>query len=177
MGRPLYRQLGFEDECPIERWARIGGTRELPGAPGGARPREPAPVAAAAALDCGAFGADRSELLSLLAAGDSADLPGEGFAMGRPGSRAAYFGPCVARSPEAARTLLEWFLARRQGETVYWDLLPGNPAAIRLARAAGFEPLRRLVRMARPGRARQPPDEPLRRRDSDVFAIAGFEYG
>jgi GNAT superfamily N-acetyltransferase len=167
MGAPLYRSLGFEDECPIERW----------GAPPQHRPGTPAavsPDADWAALDLPAFGADRSRLLAMLARLGAAAIPGEGFGMGRPGSKAAYFGPCVSRSPEAARELLAWFAARHPGQAMYWDLLPGNPAAVRLAREFGFEPLRRLVRMVRPG---APGAVPLAHDEGRVFAIAGFEYG
>jgi hypothetical protein len=70
--------------------------------------------------------------------------------------------------------LLVWFLGRHPGEPVYWDLLPTNTEAVLLARAFGFEPLRRLTRMVRRG---QPGAAPLDRDDARVFAIAGFEYG
>ena len=94
--------------------------------------------------------------------------------MGRPGSKAAYFGPCVSRDVEAARNLLSWFLSRHPQETVYWDLLPGNAEALRLARDFSFQPLRKLIRMARRGVAGAPE---FVHDDSQVFAIAGFEYG
>lgn len=167
MGRPLYLKLGFEDEGFVERWC-------LP------RVEDPRPVelprcrlADFAELDAAAFGADRREILERVAV-ESACVPGEGYAMGRPGTKAAYFGPCVCRSAGAARTLLEWFLARHRGESVYWDLLPGHAEALELARELGFERRRQLVRMAlraEPGAA------PFRHDDAAVFAIAGFEYG
>jgi GNAT superfamily N-acetyltransferase len=165
MGVPIYRQLGFEADCGVERWGA---------------PAVPARSVAdlkwldrSVALDRQAFGADRSRLLAVLAPLGAAAV-GDGYAMTRPGSRAAYFGPCVSGSAESAEQLLTWFLAQHNGEMVYWDLLPHNPEALRLARACGFAPLRRLVRMARrgvPGAAPLAPDE------SQVFAIAGFEYG
>jgi GNAT superfamily N-acetyltransferase len=169
MGAPLYRSLGFQDECAVERWGRSGGDAE------------PAPDLTWAptlldlpALDLPAFGADRAPLLSMLAPLGAAALPGEGYAMTRAGAKAAYFGPCVSRSTEAARELLRWFLGRHPHVPVYWDLLPDNAEAVRLARASGFAPVRRLVRMARPG-ARGA--APFAHDDSKVFAIAGFEYG
>jgi hypothetical protein len=122
-----------------------------------------------AALDREAFGADRSAVLASVAV-ESAAVE-DGFAMGRPGSRACYFGPCIARTGAAARCLLEWFLSRHAGETVYWDLLPGNAAAVELAESHGFRRLRSLVRMAQPAGAR------FGRKDEFVYAIAGFEYG
>jgi hypothetical protein len=165
MGARLYRELGFEDTGPIERWSRPPGT-----------PAESAVVQAAdwLSLDRPAFGADRSALLAELAPLGAASVGREAYAMGRPGSNAAYFGPCVSNSPEAARELLVWFLAWHPDEPVYWDLLPTNTEAVRLARAFGFEPLRRLLRMVRRGR---PGGAPLERDDAHVFAIAGFEYG
>lgn len=165
MGRPLYLKLGYEDEQPIERWV----------APAGSRTRqELAPFELDEPLDLEAFGADRTVLLRSLAEGEeSASMPGEGYAMGRPGSKAAYFGPCVSRTPDAARRLLEWFLARHPGENVAWDVLPENKEALRLAREYGFERRRELVRMVLPGTAASP----FQSNDKYVYAIAGFEYG
>ncbi len=97
-----------------------------------------------------------------------------GRARGRPGSEAAYFGPCIADSPEAARDLLQWFLELHPGEAVFWDILPANSRAVDLARANGFAPVRRLTRMARLGR----PGVPARPTDTvRTYAIAGFEWG
>lgn len=165
MGARLYRELGFDDEEPIERWSRLAG-----GLSGNAAVQ----AANWLSLDSPAFGADRSALLAELAPLGAASIPGKAYAMGRPGSKAAYFGPCVSHSAEAARELLAWFLARHPHEPVYWDLLPANTEAVRLARDFGFEPLRHLVRMIRLGR---PGATPLARDDARIFAIAGFEYG
>lgn len=166
MGAPLYRQFGFEPECAVERWGAIAGqargTAELDW-------QRQAP-----AFDRQAFGADRSELLAALARQGAAAVADEGYAMARPGSQAAYFGPCVSRETECAANLLAWFLSRHAGAPVYWDLLPDNAEAVRLARAHGFVPVRRLVRMVRRGVAGA---APLAHDDSRVFAIAGFEYG
>jgi hypothetical protein len=91
--------------------------------------------------------------------------------MGRAGSKANYFGPCVAGNPEEASTLVRWFLAQHANEPVYWDLLPHNADAVRIAKECGFEPLRKLMRMARPGK------QPFAHEDRQIYAIAGFEYG
>lgn len=163
MGRPLYEQLGFVTESPIERWWRA-----------------PAPVEAAAAVPCGdidraldrlAFGADRWRLVQRLAQVESA-CEHDGFAMLRPGSDATYFGPCVASSPHTARELLELFLRAHSGEPIYWDVLPDNTAALELAARYGFSPGRRLARMAY-GRDR----DRFSCRNDLVYAIAGFEFG
>jgi len=167
MGAPLYRQLGFADEGNVERWRSVvkihpAGTADN-GRPAGFN-----------VLDRAAFGTDRTALLAALAPLGVAAIEGQGYAMARSGSLAAYFGPSVARRPEAAGELLVWFLSRHPGETVFWDLLPSNPEAVRLARAFGFESVRRLVRMVRRGIPGAPP---VVHDDSKVFAIAGFEYG
>jgi hypothetical protein len=167
MGVPLYESLGFREEGRIERWFRPKGT-----APGGQS--SAGRFAPDAALDREAFGADRSRLLNVLAGVESASVAGSGFAMGRSGSRAAYFGPCVARSAGAARELLTWFLHRHEQEDVYWDILAVNTDAVEIAREFGFECRRELVRMAL---ADVKNHSPLQNRDSLVFATAGFEFG
>ena len=177
MGQPLYRKLGFEDECAIERLHRTAPTAPLRSRLGNGRedvaPNRATSVSEWFRLDREAFGADRGRVLESIAV-ESTSIPGCGYALGRPGSKAAYFGPCVARTAEAARALLEWFLAKHPGEDVYWDLLPGNVEAPRLAREFGFEPRRRLVRMARRG---APAGASFAHNDAYVYAIAGFEYG
>lgn len=169
MGIALYQRFGFEQECVVERWGRP--------APLSAEVRSPIatdPWTPDRELDATAFPADRLSLLVNLAAeGESAGVAGSAYAMGRPGSQAAYFGPCVAKSPAMAERLLHWFLALHPHEAVYWDLLPENHEAVLLARRNGFLPLRRLTRMKRTLR----PDA-IRRPDSSlVFGIAGFELG
>jgi len=167
MGRPLYERLGFREEGTIERWIRQAGA--LPQQRGAVGPFD-----FDAALDRQAFGADRSRLLQVLAGVESASVAGNGFAMGRPGARATYFGPCVARSASAARELLAWFLTKHSEESVYWDILPVNGEAVTLAREFGFEPVRRLARMALAGVDKPPA---LRNDDARVYAAAGFEFG
>jgi GNAT superfamily N-acetyltransferase len=161
MGAPLYRQLGFADEHPIERWARA------PAAFG------PAPAALAPfrlaewrEADAEAFGADRGALLASL---DDGETCGEGFAFSRPGRLAAYFGPCLALTPAAAESLLASFLARYGTGPTAWDLDPGHPHAPALAAQYGFQPVRALIRMRRgPGSPHRP---------EVIYAPAGFEFG
>ena len=187
MGAPLYRKLGFVDECAIERWIRP----PQPSAPADADGFIPQ-----LEVDQQAFGADRSALLHRLAEFEAASIstvvqagslravwqtalsclhaPGRvtnppqaaslhhtAFAMGR-GNR---FGPCVSRSKEAAEKLAQWFLGRHPNEEVLWDLFPEN----NLAQSFGFELSRRLTRMTR-GRN-------LRDDHSLIYAGAGFEFG
>jgi GNAT superfamily N-acetyltransferase len=170
MGAPLYRKLGFEDECIVERRMRAAAGETACAAAGG----QPVRPASDLALDRRAFGADRGNLLAALAGESSVSIPGEGYAMARAGSKAAYFGPCVARSAESARRFVEWFLTAYPGVPLYWDVLEENAAAVALANEFGFTTVRRLVRMGRRG---VPAAAPLKGDSSLVFAIAGFEFG
>jgi GNAT superfamily N-acetyltransferase len=163
IGINLYRRLGFAEECAVERWRRPPGPLAALALP---------PYHPDTDYDREKFGANRTALLAQLAPLGSASLPGQGYAMGRPGSLAAYFGPCVANSPDAARTLLHWFLAQHPQEDVFWDLLPGNQEAVRLAKEFGFVPVRHLVRMVRSNGAAPPLSN-----HTELFAIAGFEFG
>ncbi|MCW5980326.1 MAG: GNAT family N-acetyltransferase [Bryobacteraceae bacterium] len=167
MGRPIYLDLGFEDEGPIERWSGVAAAAE----PAGLRVRG---FDYDRELDAAAFGADRRALLESLARGEAFSILGEGFAMARPGANSFTVGPCVARSRAAARELIAAVLVRHPGAPFYWDLLPANEEAVRLAGDLGFTPVRKLVRMALRGeRAGAPPAND----DSLVYAAAGFEYG
>jgi GNAT superfamily N-acetyltransferase len=161
MGRGLYEKLGFREECVIERWLRPAGPVTLPAS-------KVTPFVPDRALDRQAFGADRLALLEKLAPHGAWSTAG-GFAMGRDGTQAAYFGPCVSRSPEAAGDLLRASLQFRARQPVYWDILATNAAAADLARECGFARSRELLRMVRKGSL--PRDAAL------GFAIAGFEFG
>ncbi len=165
MGAPLYEKLGFRAECAVERRLREPAPSERCPAPGDGLLLD---------LDRRAFGADRAALLRDLAAVGMASIPGEAFGMGRPGSRATFFGPCVSRTGDGARRILQWFLGAHPEEPVFWDVLPDNPAAAALADEFGFVTVRRLVRMSRPIEAGA---APLGTDNALVFAIAGFEYG
>ncbi|MBM3812757.1 MAG: GNAT family N-acetyltransferase [Acidimicrobiia bacterium] len=167
-GRPIYTELGFTAETPIERWRRAPAPFDGE-SPNGIYPFIHDPV-----LDRRGFGANRAALLQDLASIESASLPTSAYAMGRPGANACYFGPCVARSFESARLVLEWFLSRHPEEEVFWDLFPNNKPAVELARRYGFEPVRHLTRM---GMALSPTAPYFMANDSAVYAVAGFELG
>lgn len=168
MGRPLYRSLGFVDQEPIERWGLDGAapTNAAAAAEGEAL------TATSLELDRRAFGADRGELLSRLAA-----LPGaktlqnqHGFAMTRPGSNARYLGPVVAETAEAAERLSAAAIAPHRGERLFFDILPRQPGFRELAQNLGLEPLRKLMRMSRPA-------APAFAESSWICSAAGFELG
>jgi GNAT superfamily N-acetyltransferase len=168
-GEPLYRALGFEGEGVVERWERVAGD---------AGHMVHAPVddwrEAWRKLDKQAFGGDRSTLIEMLAPLGAAGVAGEGYAMARPGSQAAYFGPCACSRAEVAAELVRWVLSRHTGERIYWDLFSEHAEAVRLARQFGFRPVRRLVRM---GFRLQPEAPPVAAGSLHTFAIAGFEFG
>ena len=182
MGGPLYKKLGFVDECATERWIRPAGAPcEMDLVSGNVPPArmlthggsiEPRPSGSGQTgklrfrddsdsfLDEVAFGADRGALLHRLAQfeGSSAE---HAFALGR----ADRFGPCVSRSREAAEQLALWFLARHPNEELLWDLFPEN----NLAASLGFTLSRRLTRMTR--------GHTLTGDNSLIYAGAGFEFG
>ncbi|HUG81812.1 MAG TPA: GNAT family N-acetyltransferase [Bryobacterales bacterium] len=171
MGRPLYERLGFVEETSIERWA--GAFKAASPPDDQAAPAPLLDVAKIAALDQAAFGAGRVRLLDRLSVTfprDANCLPG-GYVMGRPGVREYFLGPCVADSAAVARPLIAHFLSQHPATPVFWDLLPANQAAVDLARSFGFEPRRKLARMALKGGVCQPGNV------ARVFAAAGFEYG
>ncbi len=168
-GKPVYARLGFQDETEVQRWERKPGPVEK------ASSYLIHEYAVDPSFDRAYFGAYRVPLLNALRRdGESCFVVGYGYAMSRPGARARHLGPCVVRSTEAARALVEDVLAKHGGESVIWDLFPSNADAVRLAKQYGFQPMRHLTRMALPCR---PDVLPILRNESSVFAIAGFEYG
>jgi GNAT superfamily N-acetyltransferase len=173
MGQPIYEKLGFQFEREVERWARPAHP-----VPVDRVPKDSGEFAYPRALDVAAFGADRRMLLYALALHDAIAIPGEGYAMSRPGALARYLGPCVARSSVTARELVESVVSRYCEERIYWDLFPGNAEAVSIARENGFAPVRRLARMALV-RESQPDLPPLTTADdpSIVYGIGAFEYG
>jgi GNAT superfamily N-acetyltransferase len=167
MGRPLYLELGYIDEQPIERWRREAplGSQQFP-------LTAPFDLEACAPLDRLAFGLDRKTMLERLAAVPHAvalTTP-DGFILGRPGVNAYFLGPCAALSRSEARRLILAALHAVRAHSFFWDLLPGNRQAAELAAELGFKPIRRLMRMVRPGL------KPFGALDR-TWATAGFEYG
>ena len=174
MGYPLYRSLGFQYECLIERWSGIAGS--VPPESATQYLRLLVEVEEVSALDQEAFGVSRTALLRSLqrACAQECLRAPDGYVMARPGSNAHFLGPCVAREAGQARRLIESILSRHCGEQLFWDLLPDNELASDLARELGFTCVRQLKRMWRPG---------VRKRNETApnlalqFAAAGFEFG
>jgi hypothetical protein len=120
-------------------------------------------------LDERAFGTSRARALQALAEHNKLYVREDGYAMTRPGAQAAYLGPCVARSIESARSLVNSCLHSNPHGLWFWDLLPANRAAVALAQEFGFSMARTLVRMVKG------PD--ARGHESLSFALAGLELG
>jgi hypothetical protein len=80
----------------------------------------------------------------------------------------------VAEDAPTARGLIATLLGRHLGEAVFWDLLPENPEAVRMAGELGFACRRRLFRMVlgEAERVAATQGDPCLQ-----FATAGFEYG
>ena len=172
-GRPVYMKLGFKDERAVHRYAgvRPQGLAADPAA----RAVQAADWPAVARIDETAFGADRVRLLHLLASGgvsavlpDAGQVRGYGFA--RLGHEAGHLGPVVACDAEAARDVVRALLARLPDGPVFWDVLPDNGEAARLAESLGMSVARRLTRMYY-GETMNPGNVDL------VCAAAGFELG
>jgi GNAT superfamily N-acetyltransferase len=158
-GRPLYLELGFVDEQPTERWHRVPV------------PLQAQPVSFSigppdAVLDRAAFGVDRLRSLSTLGPVCRFET---GFLMHRPGCRARYLGPCVARDGTAAERAIRAVVSAHATEPWLWDMIPANRAAGEIARRLGFATVRHLTRMRR--------GVPIATRDDLVYAVAGFEVG
>ena len=164
-GQPLYEKLGFRAEQPVERWEREHESL-----------KSNAETMATDTLpqdllneDATVFGVNRSALLRSLVQRSSPSVFGTSYALNRPGRTRHYLGPCVADSPDAARSVIENTLARADAKAWYWDLLPANANATSLARDLGFAPKRHLLRMVR--------GNDLRGNEGAIYALAGFELG
>jgi GNAT superfamily N-acetyltransferase len=158
-GKRLYMEMGFFEECKIERW-------DCTAAPQVEAPKLE-PVEASAQLDREVFGVNRIKLLQTM--GSGALLEDGSYALYREGREAVYFGPCVSTSIENTRTLLMSALSKYPGRRFFWDLFPHHREVADLAREFGFVPARQLSRMVRTGHPTLP--------DPRYHAIAGFEFG
>ncbi|MBL8173885.1 MAG: GNAT family N-acetyltransferase [Bryobacterales bacterium] len=165
LGRPVYAKLGFVDERAVSRWIRPASSRPASPVTG------PGPIDLQ--LDLEAFGADRSAFLQLLAAeNETYSIPGRGFAFARPGRLAWHFGPSVSRDADSAATLLQAFLAAHGDQPSMLDLCDEHEAAARIARQAGYQPVRRLLRMYRGD-----PRLSTLASGNLIYALGAFEYG
>jgi GNAT superfamily N-acetyltransferase len=176
VGKTLYDRTGFTDVYTLQRQHAV--VPEVL-SPSGVTPLRSDDLARIAELDSAAFfGLDRQRILRDL---QRAHPPGgwlkedangriEGYVLSRPGARAWYVGPLVARDADTAEILLRAALAPLSGQPAILDTLDPNPYAGGLASKYGFELRRPFIRMTRGVPA------PASRTDW-YFAMAGPEIG
>jgi len=179
-GREVYRRIGFRDDYRSGRYRAERAAPAAVGAPGPAaltvRPLAEGDLAAVAAIDRGAFGGDRSDLLAQLLGRVPGTPQGAwrggalaGYVFAREGREAHQVGPLVAVDSAVAAALARAALSRIAGP-VCLDAPDGQGDFVAWLRASGFAPQRPFFRMYR-GRSRGFDDPRL------VYAIAGPELG
>ena len=150
-GRPLYESLGFRAEGQIERWA--GNATWL--AKQDRLKIDPENRLVIDEFDCQAFGVDRRILLDFLIADcpveplmvKAPDGRLEGYALARPGSKAFYIGPIVAKYKEVALSLLDGMLSQLIGKPIYLDFNTGFGLETEVLTHRGLVKQRDLTRM------------------------------
>lgn len=127
-GEPLYRNMGFEpQEYIFQRQGVVRAVEAIPG-PELARPDDLAQIIA---LDAAAFGADRSALLTAIAARGRFAVIRQGdrvrsFAACRTFGRGELIGPAVVSEDADAKALLAFLARECEGRFVRLDLTPGT---------------------------------------------------
>lgn len=172
-GRPLYRELGFEDVASVDRW--LGVLSPLDDCD---RSRDVERVGSAGLGDVLAFdrttcGVDRGHLLEGIL--DDPESTGfvvrdgavRGFAVLRPGREHFHLGPVVARSPRDCATLLDAAARHLDGTPVYVDVVEGAGSALE---RHDMSLQRELTRMTHG-------DATASLLSDEVMAITGFEWG
>lgn len=179
MGRPLYREHGFEDETTLtrhvaDRLDRVGGN--------GAGRSTAADMPAIVEHDVLVFGGDRSAVLAWAfdrapqyarVVRDGAGRPAH-YCFGRPGRLFDQVGPVVAEHEADARALVGAALAESAGKALVMDVYDSRQTFGVWLRECGFRGERPLFRMRRPGRRGAPNDGQPRPRSE--FAILGPEF-
>ncbi len=176
MGRPLYLQLGFEDELTWKRWTRIP-IRQSFQIHQDIVPIIPELYPAIFEMDHVAFGTDRKDLLMHLIKYypdlGYVMIKGEtvmGYCLGRKGRLYHQIGPLVARDLPTAKSLLEYWVYHWQDYPVVIDTLEINSDWADHLQGMGLEEKRILYRMNL-GNLEDPGQKDLQ------FALAGPEYG
>jgi GNAT superfamily N-acetyltransferase len=172
LGQPLYEKLGFLPEYLLTRFEGTSPRGEVSPGVSAAGPEH---VDALVQLDRAVTGTDRERMIVRLLEEypDEArvvESPAgvEGYLLARPGARAWFVGPCVARGG-AGPLLLADAWRRHAGVPIFMDIPEGNAPALTLARAAGLIPQRALTRMYRGVKVEE--------RVADLWASSGPEKG
>ena len=171
-GASVYEGLGFEAEVRIERWAGVASSGQ------GSAVTPVSDPSQVFALDRGAFGADRSRLLTSLfedacvrpLMSVAADGRLRGYALARSGTEAFYVGPVVAADEQSRAELLDGMLSQLGGRRVFIDLNTTVEGGAEELAARGFVRQRELIRMRRGEKSGAGAS-------ASVFAIAGPEVG
>jgi ribosomal protein S18 acetylase RimI-like enzyme len=176
-GRPVYKNLGFQDEWTLRRWEADLSTLAPAASDSRIRAWTEADALRFDLLDAHAFGASRRELMLSLAQQSRCALvyesqPGQptGCGMLRQGARASYLGPVSATSPQEGIALIETLTAQEHTGRVFWDIPDLNATAVDWAGRHGFSVQRSLTRMWLGDNCR--PGNPL-----EQFALAAPELG
>jgi GNAT superfamily N-acetyltransferase len=169
LGRPVYLKLGFRDEQPVHRMVLDHDPAKLTTA------SKTEPPLWLYEFDRVAFGADRSALLSQLLRNGEAEffdsLTGDrAAALIRPGFHAAFLGPVIASSPEAAETTIRRLLSHTMSQRLVADIFPDHTESRLLFENLGFRSDRHLMRMVLG-------DSSPAGASSQTLSAAGFEWG
>ncbi|MGI9168506.1 MAG: GNAT family N-acetyltransferase [Pyrinomonadaceae bacterium] len=172
-GRPVYEKLGFKVESLVERWTGVAE-----GLASDCRAIGLSAIDEALVFDRRAFIADRSQLIEMLV--EDVYVPPlvtrsrndrlTGYALTRRGTAAAYIGPLVATTPDAATSLVDGMCNQLAGQRLYIDLNTDFETGREVLTARGFVKQRDLIRMCY-GETSEAGTSP------SIFAIAGPEYG
>lgn len=140
-GQPVYERLGFRPEWEFQRWKLT-----VPASSANVEKRV-AEIGNLHLYDGAVFGADRYPWLERLRADSRVVLVSRNaYGMIRSGVRADYLGPCSAMDPMEGAILIQRLLTYLNRDT-FWDIPGPNQVAREIAREAGFEPVRSLMRM------------------------------
>jgi predicted N-acetyltransferase YhbS len=154
-GQPLYESMGFKAVWPFHRWVKKQTPTTETNNAHSCRISSLGALAQHHQLDLAAFGCERWNYLTLLAADSDCMVTEQGFAMVRSGSLAQYLGPVVAPSQASAGILISELLKSTHAD-VFWDVPEINSAAHELAIQNNFHPTRPLLRMQLGGPAVYP---------------------
>lgn len=153
MGKQLYDTIGFVDEYRLERWQGVG---QATARPEGLRELHEGDLEQLSAFDRPIFGADRSRVLRRLLTEPTVRIVGafsgdelQGYAAIRPGAKAMYLGPWIARERAVAESLWQWGMGMAADKPVSVDVLTPCAWGLEIVQAAGFIQQRYLIRMYR----------------------------
>lgn len=176
-GRPVYLKQGFVDEYGTLRHVGRFEPARVPAGECRIEPLAPRHRQAVAAMDRRAFGADRSELLTVLAEQQpdrmlvaAKDGLIVGYGLARPGRLHGYIGPVVAERMDAAQMLVAELGRRVNQQTVFVDTTALNEPWCRWLEGCGLQAQRRLTRMYLG--TNDTPGDPSR-----VYTLSAFETG